>query len=462
MRRVTIGLLSCALFACSDANEEARVSDGGDVAVSGTLSPWVDAPMAAGMWRDVGHHVELFADGDVWTLRDPRLVAPVTIEGAPDITAAAWVDGEVYSASSDGVAVWRDGAFEAPFIDSLIDGSVRSLDALGDAVWVLGEQALVRGSKDTFTGLAIDGAVPTAFIAGSVSTFWARTDALHRLEVGLGGALVTETYGAWVDAPLIVTQGEQAWLIEGDGLLKRTGIRQWTRYGFPSPIDSAMGNRLGNALWIAAGGATWVAIGAEFFSVSGELPAGVWHGVDARGRLWIRDGETYTVASATRAVGIAGLSPHQRVTADAELAIDPVMPDDVVDVRAGVGDAVSLTGPPWRWRVAVGELGDGERELTVAVTWGDGETAELSVPFVIGQEPIVWTTHIRPLYDAHCAACHIAGGTSFDLSTSELWKTNIDGIVAEVSSGEMPLEGDPLSPSQQALIEAWMTGGFAQ
>ena len=64
-----------------------------------------------------------------------------------------------------------------------------------------------------------------------------------------------------------------------------------------------------------------------------------------------------------------------------------------------------------------------------------------------------------PIMEQHCSRCH-GEGAGIPLNTADLWRINIDRILAEVVSQDMPLGGPYLSDDELALIRGWQAGGF--
>ena len=91
----------------------------------------------------------------------------------------------------------------------------------------------------------------------------------------------------------------------------------------------------------------------------------------------------------------------------------------------------------------------------------DGEHLTTSgLVFFTGELPdATWDADIRPLFQERCQACHSADANT-PLPDAAAWERNIDNIIDEVSSGAMPLGGDPLTVDEIALIRGWKRGGY--
>ena len=96
--------------------------------------------------------------------------------------------------------------------------------------------------------------------------------------------------------------------------------------------------------------------------------------------------------------------------------------------------------------------------------------------WALGEEELFWERDIRPIFKAHCTACHgeeesLAGGV--DLRLRRFLDRNAQGIgpllvvgqpgasevVRVIRSGEMPKEGKKVSESDIGLIERWISAG---
>jgi len=82
------------------------------------------------------------------------------------------------------------------------------------------------------------------------------------------------------------------------------------------------------------------------------------------------------------------------------------------------------------------------------------------VPFVIGDLPDVkWEGDLEYLAQQHCVQCH-GEGSFMPLHSAGQWEQEIDLIISEVVSFEMPKGGPYLSDDEIQQIRGWKNGGF--
>lgn len=78
-------------------------------------------------------------------------------------------------------------------------------------------------------------------------------------------------------------------------------------------------------------------------------------------------------------------------------------------------------------------------------------------------DSICYSRDIAPIFQSHCASCHIAtvsGGVSFNGYDNA--KANISAAIDAAENGRMPKTGAPLSGGEIAVLKAWRDNGTIQ
>jgi hypothetical protein len=81
-----------------------------------------------------------------------------------------------------------------------------------------------------------------------------------------------------------------------------------------------------------------------------------------------------------------------------------------------------------------------------------GESAEAGLP-------PSFTYDILPLLKKECA-CHVSGGVSPLLDTYSNTKANANASMQSINNGTMPEGLPPLSASEKALFQSWISAGM--
>ena len=187
--------------------------------------------------------------------------------------------------------------------------------------------------------------------------------------------------------------------------------------------------------------------------------------MDAWGRLLLANEQGLVRVAADRPVDIVGLSRGQEVVRPEPVRLLPTSPQLVTTIQATL-----VRG---REEVLL-EVGDGEATvdplglvfgtwtLEVQATYEDGSIGTSSMPlYMAAASGATWTEHIQPIYADSCDNCH-DGASETVLDSPESWEANIEEILVRVTTGQMPLAGEPLEAGEIALIQAWVAGDFAR
>jgi hypothetical protein len=160
-------------------------------------------------------------------------------------------------------------------------------------------------------------------------------------------------------------------------------------------------------------------------------------------------------------VGFRGLSAGERIFEAVTVELDTVFPERVTEVSVAVDGRPLERSPDGTVRLDPDVLKDGAHVLELTAVYDDGTLpAHRSLPFQVAVDAS-WAEHIAPIFDERCSSCHAAGGSApTELSSAEKWEENIEALLFNVRMGRMPLNGEPLTEDEIALIEVWSVTGF--
>ena len=409
------------------------------------------------------------------------LVDPALPDEDPMVVGAASEIGRVHIAVEDGDAVlilaesgsyvlragsWIPTRFAAA-LDGPIRGAVRVSTptgvGLGD-LWVLTDTSLYRvvdGVAERFeVADDLGGAQLAAVRRPEGPALWIRlSDRL--LEVYRDRSGVLRSVRLALDLVPTAIAGDRAgrgWMIL-DGELAVLGLdRALVRYGVA--VERLLGDARSPDVW-AFGEQTWVGSVGAIYEVEGlVVPADAPRALAVDGSLDVSLEGVVRRFNSRQEVTLRG--PGDGALLGAPTVFEVLAPGDP-HIEAEIdGAGLELSGRSLT--LTPSELGDGEHMLVVQVSYDDGTlpTEERRTLEVIASA--TWTEHVEPLYQAYCAACHGADGpanTRLDAAEGWMGSDLAERILRNVREGRMPLNREPLSQREVALIEAWMVNGFA-
>lgn len=419
------------------------------------LDPPVDAALPAGvgvLWVAGAARAVTTGDGATFPLGD-----------GPPPDDVADVQGQVFALVDGAVTAWVGGAL----VDAGFDlPPARALHAEGDALWVETGRGVFRWRAGELAELTVDGASADARVAAGASWTGARAawlaigDRVHGFATAADTVEGFETRAferpvdavAVVDGALLVAEGGRLWRRDGVG---------WAQVSLDERVADLFGGPGGAWLRTDAGLRLWR--GDALWAPEG-LPDGDGRWLaDELGRLLVRTAagvDRWTLHRPIRLLGLAA-GDHLDVARTVEVVL--TAPDDAgevaAEVRPQVGDPVAVAVDAGRLHLDPAALPTGPATLWLTASYPDQEAA-LSVPFTVELVgDVTWERHVEPIHAARCASCHEDSANTV-LDGPESWEALFDDILANVSSGAMPLVGDPLTAAQVELIEAWAAGGF--
>ncbi|HEY8430170.1 MAG TPA: cytochrome c [Sandaracinaceae bacterium] len=440
--------------------------------------------------------------GSVVPFERTLLQTPSSVLGVlPGGTVVAEVDGQLVE-----IDPRRPDAEPVVVGPSADIGAIRTAVPVGDAVLVLATHAAYVVRDSTWVPSPLAGALDGP-IAGAVmlapGELWILTESsLYRVQGGSMERLELE--GSLAGARLAAVrraEGPALWMLLSDRLVEvwedRSGVLRAARLVLPGVPTAIAGDASGTG-WLVLDGRLH-SLGYDRRLLDHGLAAArvlaspaareVWSFASDGAATLHADGRFYAAENASVredelvALGADGslyvagssvrrLAPRRDVriegAPDGAVLVTPQVFAIVLEgaplVEASVGDrALEVLADPLRVMLTPAELGDGPHELVIRVTYDDG-----TLPYEERRRfevvtSATWSGHVRPIHEAHCAACHGAEGPAVTrLDTREAWMARADTIVFNVREGRMPLNRPPLSQRELALIEAWIESGFPE
>ena len=191
-----------------------------------------------------------------------------------------------------------------------------------------------------------------------------------------------------------------------------------------------------------------------------EVPAGEWIGVDAVGRLIVLAEDGAQRIAARRVVAITGLQAGMLLDDPVTMRLAPTGPESLEDLGIWVDDT-PLDIEPDLGTVELDpvRLAPGDHVVWITASGPEGTTLT-EVPFITGELPDAsWEDDIEGIAVEHCSRCH-GEGAAISLHTADAWRLDIDRILTEVVTQDMPLGGPYLSDDELDRIRGWQAGGF--
>lgn len=418
-------------------------------------------------------------------------------------------------ATSRGVFVVNDGWLVAPEWQAVLPPEGLRASAVGSdgSAWLAHDTGLFRLARgalgefkvgaESLTGVTSVAAAPSP--EGGAGIWFIREGKLFvATQTGLDDFTVTEpkldtsitTEGFLAVAgltPSPKTAGE-LWAITPRALLTYNGLswRQFTLGAGPRALKAA-----GRFAWLQAGDGLYRLDGnaGAWQRVEGLSASATLLGADAAGSAWVRVGEQTLSVAPYAPIRLRGLFASQQVF-DGQLVLQAAVPsaqrDDAGVVAAGALSALSyrlddLESHPVDLTVGVegegpsaGEtffslggvndsqvmnpvsfaaLIDGWHTLRVSATV-DGQQRERQVHFLFAgaaSAVISWEADVKPVFEKHCAACHVSGPAPTELKDYAEWKANAATIADRVRTSSMPPGG--MDPASISTIVRWANGG---
>lgn len=406
---------------------------------------------------------------------EPMVIGPATDVG--EVHAAVPTAGAILVLASGGTFVLRGDAWVPTELASAFDGPI--LDAvrlptptglgLGD-LWVATATSLYRivdGEAQTLeldedlsnVQLAIaprpEGPALWVLLSDRVLEVWRdRSGVVRSARLELEG-MPTAIGGSAASAEQDVT----GWLVIDGQLFSIGRDRLLVDRGFA--VERLVTSPLADEVW---------AFGPEGTRLYADGAALAVGGVDVASDATMTiatDGSLF-VSEAT----VRQLSPRRQVSIggapDGSLLVRPqVFPitaegEPVIVARVD-GNEVEPLADPLRVELDPTALGEGSHTLEIDVTYDDGTLPVLERRNFEVVTNATWSEDVAPLYESYCSQCHGEDGPAVTrLDTQQNWQAIFEVVLANIEDGRMPLNNDPLTQREIAIVQAWEVGGFAE
>lgn len=387
--------------------------------------------------------------------------------GAGELGAAAEIDDVLLVANGAGVllANTNTGLRASPVeVPGVVDLAVLA----GPSLWIAGD-ALYRWMDGFLSPITVDD-LPTgqarlapAWLDGRAVIWVAADDAVYALEPHAEGvtAHVTEPPGR---ASAIAGDGNGlAWAIFDEVLWSFDAAVGWQPSPVQVPFVNVAAHPRAEDVWLhAADDTLWHMRSGRYRPVD-NVQGVVDLAVRASGAALVANADGLWAVQPGRSVVLDGPPPGQLLETPQQITARPTEAESVEAVHVVVaGVAQVIDGPPWQWLADPDVLGPGAHRVTFEVTYDDGEVAVAGLVLRVPVPP-TWVNAVQPIFEAHCAgACHGPRGSAHALTTSDVWRAEIDSILDAVRTGRMPLALDPLAPALIEQIEQWRTTGMPE
>ena len=360
----------------------------------------------------------------------------------------------------DSLQVW-DGTWlrESP-LQALMPVPAESVTGHDDHLWLTGGGQLFHHTEGALSAVTIDGSTDVRMVAAASDSLCAVMAPFLMVLDGFGGELsLVDFQPERLATSMTFDADGYLWLADGSSLLaRRAPGGDWGELEADRVIEAVYGNPAADDIWLRTASGPLHHRDGQFSSV--DVPTSDWLGVDALGRLGVLSSEGLQRVAVRRAVGVSGLMAGAQLDTTVILDFAPTGADTVSSLEVWVGTQ-QLTLAPDVGTTALDPvlLAPGNHTLRMAVVGPEG-TSITDLPFTTGELPNAeWETDIAPIMEEHCSRCH-GDTTAIPLHTAELWRLNIDRILVEVATQDMPLGGPYLSDAELDLLRGWQAGGF--
>lgn len=360
----------------------------------------------------------------------------------------------------DVLMVW-DGSWlrESP-LQALLPFPAESVSGHDDHLWLVGGGQLFHHTDGSLSAVTIDGDTDVRLVAPSNDAQCAVMAPFLMVLDGFGGSVsLLDFQPERVATSMTFDADGYLWLVDGSSLLaRRTPSGDWGELEADAPIQSVHGHPASSDIWLRNESTSLHHRDGQFHRV--EVPEGEWVGVDPLGRLLVLSSDGLQRVAVHRSVGVSGILPDAQLDEAVTLGFAPTGADSVSSLEVWVGtEALALDPSVGTAELDPVALAPGNHTLRMAVAGPEGTTIT-DLPFTTGELPDAeWETDIEPILQEHCSRCH-SETAAIPLHTADLWRLNIDRILTEVVSRDMPLGGPYLSDDELDLIRGWQAGGF--
>lgn len=358
------------------------------------------------------------------------------------------------------VMVWDGTWLRASPLQDAMPLPAESVVGHAEHLWMLGGGELYHHTEGTLSAVTIDGESDIRMLAAGPESLCAVMAPFLMVLDGFGGAVSLVDYQPDRAATSMTFDADgDLWLSDGTSrVARRTAGGDWGSVQADEDILAVYGHPSAEDVWLQTAEGAIHHHNGRFHTV--EVPTGDWLGVDPLGRLLVLGSDGLTRVSTRRAVAVSGLLPHSQLDTAATLAFAPTGADSLISLDVWVGtEQLTLDPDLGTTELDPVALPPGDHILRMAAVGPEGTTVT-DLPFRTGELPDAsWDDDIEPIMQEHCSRCH-GDAAAIPLHTADLWRLNIDRILSEVVSQDMPLGGPYLSDDELELVRGWQAGGF--
>jgi len=425
----------------------------------------------------------LYGDEDGLYIQAAGSIDPIFLGsdvGTPQ-SAAELADGSLLLLGSSGLFGVQEDASLAPSpLQSLltplaVNRLLASEGESGDDLWMFSDETTSLWSE----GLLYNVEPAGLQLPADHFTWGAPVSGKDALWIASGGNL----YSVRFDDGLVAAQlhrGETTittmasdgydtlWLAADGDLFRRWPDERWEWFSVPFTPTAMAAVEGTSDLWIETTSGLWHHSAEVFRPVEGTEGTELL-GIDGAGRAILGSDTGLFRVSRGRPVLFLGLSDGQELALPTTVTVLPTLPDALVSITALLDDTPVTLGPDNTLEFDPLDLSNGAHALSVVVSYDDGDEAEGSLYFSVGEFiPPTWSEDIYPIFSDHCALCHLsesqgtAAGGAHAMDSAQIWQSEIEKIIADVESEDMPLNNPALNATEIQTIKGWRAGGFQE
>ena len=358
----------------------------------------------------------------------------------------------------DGTVFIFDGEWleESP-INDILPIPVETAEGHRDNLWLQGAGQLYWYHEGTLQSVSTENHTHL-FSYGGFDSSAIATPQLRILDTSSSTLEIVDYRNDLLPTNMTYDKSGVFWVSDGSSFLyQRDTNRRWSAVEATSPILTLKSNPKHPNLWIHTEEMDILHQNGLFFRI--ELPEGDWRNVDEYGRLLLQTEESVVRISSSRTVAVDGIVHNEILDGMTTLTFVPSMEDSLESMHAWIDQQALDINEENQSAVDSNDFASGAHTLRIVAIGPEGESIT-EIPFYVGALPDVkWQDGIDPLTQAHCNDCH-GEGSFLPLNTAALWQENIEIILSEVISNEMPKGGPYLNADEIQLIRGWKNGGF--
>lgn len=384
-----------------------------------------------------------------------------------------WDRGQLVAASDGFYALHEDGLVRSPLSEALAElepADLLPVERLGQRqLWIAGTEGLAFWAEGRVQRVR-PGDLPTAGCSlahgpqiSGVPAVWAACQGQLYGLIDDGTGPKAHLQAAVSDVrSLAADDAGTVWIVNGQGeVWSRGPSGDWRPHDFATEATQVMA--AGPDTWIHTASGLWHHNSDGFAEVLDQTNVQPLAATTA-GQLVLASDAGLVRGHLQRVVRLNGLTANALLEAATEVAIYPIQPDTVSTVDATLDDQPISVQGMWQVSLDPASLPDGSHTLSVTVTYEDGQALQSDLRFSrYAGPPPTWTQDVEPIFEARCAICHGNDSGARRLDGAALWQEQIDAILLNVTTANMPLPPNPpLTVDELQRIEGWVAAGYPE